>query len=441
MKKARDASEQKRELMTNDLEYQEHRKRYKRDLEYFATPGNKLSRRALGKLALGGMTAAATLGNMRALNAAANDILEDGKGVKLMHRPLGNSTNPSADDLKFIKEIGFKYCYASGGAGGGGSRTFLSADEQKAAKKRYADAGLVLHNIRYMVGGPGNYALNSLLLNLPDRAQGTEHLKQFIRATGKNGAGFDYTGGRLMITGVWSSGEADIRNGTMSRRFDPTSPEARASDFLGGNKPGATRPAGGLKTLYWGREYKYDEVMDNFKKYFVKDIVPVLEEEGVFIAFHGPDDPPVFENLGGVARILSNYERIKNMFAAANSPNVGIQFCAGSWNEGGPLMGKDILEALREFAALKKYREIHYRNVSSPPVNGMPNFHEAFMDAGYYDYYKIMKTVVDIGWDGLVHLDHAVEMVGAPYTYPAYAAGFMHAMLNRAKNSPKGQLT
>ena len=331
-------------------------------------------------------------------------------------------------------------CYAAGGGGGTGGRTFLTVDEQKAAKKRYADAGLVLHNIRYMVGGPGNYALNSLLLDLPDRAHGTEHLKQYIRATGKNGAGFDYTGGRLMITGVWSSGETDIRNGTMSRQFDPNSPNARASDFLGGNKPGATRPAGGLKTLYWGREYKYDEVMDNFKKYFVKDIVPVLEEEGVFIAFHGPDDPPVFESLGGVARVLSNYERIKNMFAAADSPNVGIQFCAGSWNEGGPLMGKDILEALKEFAAIKKFREIHFRNVSSPPVNGMPNFHESFMDNGYYDYYKIMKTVVDIGWDGLVHLDHAPQMVGSPYSYPAYAAGFMHAVLNRARHAPKGQL-
>ena len=143
---------------------------------------------------------------------------------------------------------------------------------------------------------------------------------------------------------------------TASWRADSIRPRrtSRASDFLGGNKPGATRPAGGLKTLYWGREYKYDEVMDNFKKYFVKDIVPVLEEEGVFIAFHGPDDPPVFESLGGVARILSNYERIKAMFAAANSPNVGIQFCAGSWNEGGPLMGKDILEALREFCGAQE---------------------------------------------------------------------------------------
>ena len=441
MKKALEAFDQKRELMTKDLEYQEYRQRYKKDLEYFSTTGNKLSRRALARLAFGGATAAAAMGNMRALNAQANNTMTGDSGVKLMHRPLGNSVNPSADDLRFIREIGFKYCYGSGSGGPAGARTFLTADEQKAAKKRYADAGLVLHNIRYMVGGPGNYALNSLLLNLPDRAEGTEHLKQFIRATGKSGAGFDYTGGRLMITGVWSSGETDIRNGVMSRQFDPTSPNARASDFLGGNKPGATRPAGGLKTLYWGREYKYDEVMDNFKKYFVKDIVPVLEEEGVFIAFHGPDDPPVFESLGGVSRILSNYERIKAMFAAANSPSVGIQFCAGSWNEGGPLMGKDILAALTEFAAIKKFREIHYRNVSSPPVNGMPNFHEAFMDTGYYDYYKIMKTVVDIGWDGFVHLDHAAPMVGGTYTYPAYAAGFMHAMLNRARNSPKGNLS
>lgn len=441
MKRVLEAWEQKRELMTKDLEYQEYRKRYRKDLQHFATPGNKLSRRALAKLAFGGVTAAAVLGNVRALNAAANDALADGTGVKLCHRPLGNSINPSVDDLKFIKEIGFKWCYGNGRAKDG---SFLSVDEQKAAKKRYTDAGLILHNIRYVLGGRGNYALNTLLLDLPGRAEATEHLKQFILATGKNGAGFDYTGSRLMITGVWSSSQVDIRGGSMARQFDPASPTARASDYLGVTEPAATRPpppAPGLNSLYWGRQYKYEEVMANFKNHFVKDIVPVLEEEGVFIAFHGPDDPPVFESLGGVSRVLSNYERIKNMFAVANSANVGIQFCAGSWNEGGPLMGKDILEAMKEFSALKKFREIHYRNVSSPPVNGQPKFNEVFVDAGYYDYYKIMKTAVDIGWDGLIHLDHSPEMVGAPYTYPAYAAGFMHALLNRAKASPKGQLS
>ena len=437
MKKVLDVWEHKRDLMAKDLEYQEYRKRYRKDLEYFSTSGKVFSRRALARLAFGGAAAAAVLGNMRALNAAANDVLADGTGVKLCHRPLGNSINPTADDVRFIKEVGFKWCYGNGRAKDG---SFLSVDEQKAAKKRYTDAGLILHNIRYILGGKGNYALNTLLLDLPGRAEAAEHLKQFIRATGKNGAGFDYTGSRLMITGVWSSGEVEGRGGSRTRRFDPTSPDVRASDYLGVLEK-APRPAGGLNSMYWGRQYKYEEVMANFKNHFVKEIVPVLEEEGVFIAFHGPDDPPVFESLGGVSRVLSNYERIKAMFAAANSDYVGIQFCAGSWNEGGPLMGKDILDALKEFAALKKYREIHYRNVTSPPVNGQPKFDEAMVDSGYYDYYKIMKTVVDVGWDGLVHLDHSPEMVGAPYSYPAFAAGYMQAALARAKRSPKGQLT
>jgi mannonate dehydratase len=438
MKKAQEAFEQQRQLMAKDLEYQEYRQRYKRDLDYFTTGGKTFSRRTLGRLAIGGVTAATALGHVRALNAAANDSLADGTGVKLCHRPFANSINPTADDLKFIKEINFKYCYGNGRAKDG---SFLSVDEQKAAKKRYSDAGLILHNIRYILGGRGNYALNTLLLDLPGRAEATEHLKQFVKATGKNGAGFDYTGSRLMITGVWSSGQVDIRAGSMSRQFDPTSPNVRGSDYLGMLDRSTPRPAPGLNSLYWGREYKYEEVLANFKNYFVKDVVPVLEEEGVFIAFHGPDDPPGFDSLGGVARVLANYQRIKNMFAAANSDYVGIQFCAGSWNEGGPLMGKDILEAMKEFSTLKKFREIHYRNVSSPPVNGQPKFNEVFVEAGYYDYYRIMKTAVDIGWEGLVHLDHSPEMVGAPYTYPAYAAGFMHAMLSRAKNTPKGQLT
>ena len=49
------------------------RQKYRKDLEDFSTGGKTFTRRALGKLALGGATAAAVLGNVRALNAAAND--------------------------------------------------------------------------------------------------------------------------------------------------------------------------------------------------------------------------------------------------------------------------------------------------------------------------------------------------------------------------------
>ncbi len=133
--------------------------------------------------------------------------------------------------------------------------------------------------------------------------------------------------------------------------------------------------------------------MGNFKKYFVGEIVPVLEETKVTFAIH-PDDPPVFKSLGGVDRVMTNYDEYKKMFIAANdSPRVKIQMCCGTYNEGGDLMGATLPTVLRELWARKKYEEIHFRNISSPPVNGMPHFDEVFMDSGYYDMYKIMKTL------------------------------------------------
>ena len=115
-------------------------------------------------------------------------------------------------------------------------------------------------------------------------------------------------------------------------------------------------------------------------------------------------------------------------FGGANSPNVGIILCGGIWLEGGERMGVDLTEAIRWFVSNKKTWEVHFRNVSSP----LPRFLETFPDNGYYDMYKAMKALVDAGYGGIVHLDHALEMVGAPYTYQAYAVGYMKACLQRA---------
>ncbi|MEI9989045.1 MAG: mannonate dehydratase [Rhizomicrobium sp.] len=405
--------------------------RAKRSRQYFETDAG-LSRRALGLIAMGGAAAVAALGNLRAANAMASDSLKNGGGIKLCGQ---GSTNPTDDDLKFMNEVGYNYVYATATRG-----AMLTTDEQLAAKKRYADAGITLHSIRYLLGGKGGNDINTMLLGLPGADESLESVRSWIRSTGKDGAGFDYTGSRLMITGVWEDGMVDIRGGAMEREFDPTNPNVHRGDFLGDLAPDAKHPERGLNTLYWGRECGYDEVMANFKKYIAEGLGPVLDENNVFLAFH-PDDPPVFESLGGVARIMCNYARYKAMFAAANSSHIGIQMCCGTWNEGGPKMGKDLLSVLKEFNTLKKYREIHFRNISSPPVKGVPNFHETFQDNGYYDMYKIMKTLMDIAFQGLVHLDHHPNnMPGSPYSYLAYVAGFMHACLVRAKAEPKGTL-
>ena len=47
--------------------------------------------------------------------------------------------------------------------------------------------------------------------------------------------------------------------------------------------------------------------------------------------------------------------------------------------------------------------------------------------------YKVMKALVDVKYDGIVHLDHFVPMVGGERTYEAFAMGYMRAMLQRAQ--------
>jgi mannonate dehydratase len=396
------------------------------DRDLFDRTAN-LSRRSVTLLAAGGAAAASMLAGARRANALVNDAMAKTPGVKLA---ISWRVDPSDDDLKFLNEIGFKYVYCP-------VREMMTVDQMLAVKKRYADAGLVLHDLRYFVGGAAERPLIDMMLDLPGRAQSMEVAKTWIRNTAK--AGFDYVAARLMNTGVWTDGDVDVRGGALGREFDAASPAVHGDGGLGLGTPGYVKPAPGLDTLYYGRTYGYDELMHNFRAYFVGEMVPLLEETGVFMAFH-PDDPPLIERLGGVDRFLNNYKRIMAMFAAANSPNVGLEMCCGVWTEGGPEMGADVLTALKKFGAMKKYREVHFRNVSAPPSHGVPRFSETFQDNGYYDMYRIMKTLVDIGYTGIVHLDHTPRMVGAPYAYPAYAAGFMHACLVRALAEPKGAL-
>jgi mannonate dehydratase len=64
----------------------------------------------------------------------------------------------------------------------------------------------------------------------------------------------------------------------------------------------------------------------------------------VRIGIH-PDDPPQ-PMLAGVPRcIFSNFEGYKRAIEIANSPNIGVCLCCGSWLEGGKkLTGADPVE-------------------------------------------------------------------------------------------------
>ena len=155
---------------------------------------------------------------------------------------------------------------------------------------------------------------------------------------------------------------------------------------------------------------------------------PVAEQEGVRIGIH-PDDPPV-PVLAGVPRcVFGNFDGYVRALEIADSPNIGVCLCCGTWLEGGPLMGKSVVEAIRYFAAQRKLFKIHFRNVNAP----LPHFVETFVDDGYMDMYQVMKTLAEVRFDGIAIPDHVPLMAGDPKAGYAYTVGYMKSLLARAQ--------
>lgn len=145
------------------------------------------------------------------------------------------------------------------------------------------------------------------------------------------------------------------------------------------------------------------------------------------VALH-PNDPPV-PQIGGIPCLIRNKAAYERAFKIANSSFLGMEFCCGCWLEGGTHFG-NIFEALPEFIKEKKVLIVHLRNVTAP----LPRFAETFIDGGYGDMYKIMKTLKDNDYDGTVILDHTPQFIesAGPSSATAFAIGYMKALLNAA---------
>jgi mannonate dehydratase len=326
-------------------------------------------------------------------------------GIKLCAQA---GAKPSDDELLYLKEIGAKYVSV------GSTPDLRTAEGFLQIKKRYADAGITVWNI----GNTSVHNMPEVTLNLPGRDKKIEEYKQYIRNLGK--AGIYYTTYAHMGNGIWHSGRALVR-GASAREFDMASKD----------KYGQWENQKFLEPFSHGREFTKDEIWANYT-HFIKQVAPVAEEADVRIGIH-PDDPPV-PVLAGVPRcIFGNFEGYKRAMEIANSPNVGICLCCGTWLEGGKqLTGKDPEEMIRYFGANKIWK-IHFRNVSAP----LPHFIETFMDNGYYDMYKIMKALRDVNFDGIVILDHTPAMVGGNNAQTSYGFAYMKALLSRANAEAK----
>jgi mannonate dehydratase len=334
-----------------------------------------------------------------AARAAKRPLAPLEPGIKIS---LQIDSNFTGEDLTFAKQLGVDY--VSIPTQGGKYETFASH------KKRVEAAGLKVANI----GNSHVHNMPEVTLNLPARDRKIDEYKQYLRDLGR--AGIYYTTYAHMGNGIWSSDRETTRGGAPARAFHQATAKGKWQDeiFEG--------------PLTHGRRFSKEELWDNYT-YFIKQVVPVAEEAGVRIGIH-PDDPPVPE-LGGVPRhIFGNFDGYVRALQLANSPNVGVCLCLGTWMEGGTLMGRDIYGAIGEFARMGKLWKIHFRNVSAP----VPDFIETFVDNGYSDMRKAMRTLVDVDFRGILIADHVPQMVGGSRTGWAYSIGYIKALYDTARD-------
>jgi mannonate dehydratase len=354
-----------------------------------------IDRRNFLRLVAGAVAAGAVWKPFEARAARRLEPLAPGIKVSLQI-----STDVTDDDLRFAQQLGVQYVNIPTGGRKATLKNFIHI------KERVEAAGLKVWNI----GNTNVHNMPEVTLNLPGRDKKIEEYKTFLRNLAT--AGIFYTTYAHMGNGIWSSARETTRGGASARAFDME--KQPAGHWVNKVFKGP---------LTHGRRYTPEELWENYT-YFIKQVVPVAEELGMRIGIH-PDDPPVPE-LGGVPRcIFGNFDGYARALEIANSPNIGVCLCAGTWMEGGKLMGKDVFEAARAFAGMDKLWKIHFRNVSAP----VPHFVETFVDNGYTDMLKLMRTLHETGFRGAVIADHVPQMTGSPRTGWAYSIGYIKGLL------------
>ena len=347
------------------------------------TQNNNPARREFTKVALGGAAFLASAGSA----SAKMPMVPPGIKIGV------SGGQPTEDNLLYLKQLGVTWVSLGASPATATAEGFLKIREQWEA------AGFKVYNIGSGVGPSGSlHNMEEVTLNLPGRDKKIEEYLNYIRYLGK--AGIPYSTYAHMGNGIWRSGREILPRGYSGSSLDLSSPDAKGT-WAGKTFTGP---------LSHGREYTKEEIWENYT-YFIKKVVPVAEQAGVRIGIH-PDDPPQ-PMLAGVPRcIFSNFEGYKRAIEIANSPNIGVCLCCGSWLEGGKMTGADPVEMIKYFGSRKKLFKIHFRNVSAP----LPHFTETMIDDGYYDMSKIMRALVEVKFDGIMIPDHVPGLGSNPKT-------------------------
>jgi len=304
-----------------------------------------------------------------------------------MRAGIGTFKNPTEERLSFIQQLGvedvqinmFKTSSAAYDDVPLTGEHKWSYEELADLKATIEDAGLRLNAIE---GMPIPF-YDDIMLGGENRDEQLEHFKNTVRNMGR--AGIPIMGLLWMPAGVWrTEGHATARGGAEVTGFD--------LDLL--KDPDA---------LAFDREYSETEMWDNFER-FLQEVMPVAEEAGVKIGIH-PSDPPVDKKLGGVPALFRNFENFKRAMELYPSDNLGLVFCLGNWSarHGG---GEKLLDKIRYFGERDKIFYVHFQSVEGT----VPSFKEGFINEGNYDSVAVIRTLHDVGFDGMIIPGHTPLM-------------------------------
>lgn len=126
-------------------------------------------------------------------------------------------------------------------------------------------------------------------------------------------------------------------------------------------------------------------VLQQHLKYFLEEVSPVAEEEGIKLAIH-PDDPPF--DVFGLPRIVCKAEDIQFILSEVNNEANGICFCTGS-------LGASPKNNLPEIAKAIGDR-MHFVHLRNTKRDAQGNFYEADHLDGDTDMYAVVKEILAI---------------------------------------------